>query len=185
MNSPQDLDIPTLRAPLLGERVLLRPFTAADISETYVGWLKDPEVVRYSNQRFRVHTLDTCRSYLASFEGSANYFLAICDRQSGAMLGTLTVYRSVPHSTADIGILIGARQAWGQGIGAEAFCLVVSTLKASGAIRKITAGAMVVNRAMVRILEKAGMYREATRRAQELLDGEPVDVVYHATFNHD
>jgi RimJ/RimL family protein N-acetyltransferase len=185
MSAEQALDIAALKAPLTGERVQVRPFTAVDISEAYLGWLQDQEVVRYSGQRFRVHTLDTCRDYLASFEGSANHFLAICDRQSGAMLGTLTVYRSLPHGTADIGIMVGARQAWGQGIGAEAFRLVLAALKASGAVRKITAGTLAVNRGMVRIMEKAGMHHEATRRAQELLDGEPVDVVYHAMFCHD
>jgi ribosomal-protein-alanine N-acetyltransferase len=185
MSSPQDLDIPALRAPLRGERLQVRPFALEDISETYVGWLNDPEVVRYSGQRFRVHTPGSCRAYLASFEGSANHFLAICDRQTAVMLGTLTVYRSVPHGTADIGIMVGARQAWGQGIGCEAFCLVIAALKASGVIRKITAGTLAANRGMVRIMEKAGMQREATRRAQELLDGVPVDLVYHATFCHD
>ncbi len=185
MSAQQDLDIPALRAPLHGKRVLLRPFTAADISETYIGWLKEPEVVRYSSQRFRVHTSDTCRAYLVSFVGSDNHFLAIIDRQSGVMVGTLTVYRSLPHGTADIGIMVGARQAWGQGIGGEAFCLVVAALKASGNIRKITAGTLAANRGMVRIMEKNGMQHEATRHAQELLDGEPVDVVYYATFCHD
>jgi ribosomal-protein-alanine N-acetyltransferase len=182
MSGAQDLDIPALRAPLIGDRVLVRQFTACDISEAYLGWLQDPEVVRYSGQRFRVHTLDTCRAYLASFEASANHLLAICDRQSGSMLGTLTVYRSLPHGTADIGIMIGARSFWGQGLGAEAFCLVLSTLRASRVVRKVTAGTLEVNRGMVRIMEKAGLHHEATRRAQELLDGKPVDVVYHAAF---
>ena len=185
MSTTQGLGIPALREPLSGDRIVVRPFTAGDISETYLGWLQDPEVVRYSGQRFRVHTLDTCRAYWASFEGSANHFLAICDRQSGTMLGTLTVYRSLHHGTADIGIMVGVRRAWGHGVGAEAFCLVVSTLKASGVVRKVTAGTLAVNRAMVRIMEKAGLHLEATRRAQELLDGEPVDVVYHATFCHE
>jgi ribosomal-protein-alanine N-acetyltransferase len=170
---------------LAGDRVLVKPFTAGDISDAYLGWLQDPEVVRYSSQRFRAHTLDTCRSYRASFDGSANHFLTIADKQSGSMLGTLTVYRDLGHGTADIGIMVGARQAWRQGIGAEAFGLVLSTLKASGGVRKITAGTLAVNRGMVRIMEKAGMQHEATRRAQELLDGEPVDVVYYATFCHD
>lgn len=185
MSTAQALDIPALRAPLAGDRVLVRPFMAEDISEAYLGWLRDPEVVRFSSQRFRVHTLETCQAYLASFKCSANHFLAICDRQSGAILGTLTVYRSVPYGTADIGIMVGERQVWGQGVGSEAFCLVLSALKESGVIRKITAGTLAVNRGMVRIMEKAGMQHEATRRAQELLDGQPVDVVYHANFCHD
>jgi len=185
MSIGQALDIQALRDPLAGERVLVRPFTYGDISEAYLGWLRDPEVVRFSSQRFRVHTLETCQAYQASFKDSANHFLAICDRTSGAILGTLTVYRSVPHGTADIGIMVGERKVWGQGIGAEAFCLVLSALKASGAIRKITAGTLAINRGMVRIMEKAGMRHEATRQAQELLEEVPVDVVYYATFSHD
>jgi [ribosomal protein S5]-alanine N-acetyltransferase len=181
----QGLDISALSAPLLGDQVMVRPFTAEDISETYLGWLQDSEVVRYSGQRFRAHTLESCQAYLASFTDSSNHFLAICDQKSGAMLGTLTVYCSVPHGTADIGIMIGERKVWGKGIGAEAFCLVLSALKASGAIRKVTAGTLAVNQGMVRIMEKAGMRHEATRQAQELLDGAPVDVVYYATFCHD
>lgn len=185
MTTGQALDLLALRGCLAGARVLLRPFTAGDISGTYLAWLRDPAVVRFSNQRFRVHTLESCQAYLASFTDSSNHFLAICDLKTGTMLGTLTVYCSVPHGTADIGIMIGERNVWGKGIGAEAFRLVLSALKASGAIRKVTAGTLAVNQGMVRIMEKAGMRHEATRRAQELLDGAPVDVVYYATFFHD
>jgi ribosomal-protein-alanine N-acetyltransferase len=174
-----------LGRPLAGHQVLIRPFELDDITEAYLGWLRDPEVVRYSNQRFHLHTIDSCRAYLATFKDSGNYFLAICDRGSGVMLGTLTVHRNAHHGTADIGIMIGARQVWGRGVGTDAFCLVLSTLKTCGLIRKVTAGTLSVNRGMVQIMEKAGMYIEATRRAQELLDGEPVDVVYYATFCYD
>lgn len=178
-------DIPALRGPLASGRVSVRPFTVEDISASYLGWLQDPEVVRYSNQRFRTHTAESCQAYLASFIGSANHFLAICDRETGAMLGTTTVYRSLPHGTADIGIMVGERRVWGQGIGADAFGVVLSALQASGVIRKVTAGTLSVNRGMVRIMEKAGMQHEATRHAQELVDGAPVDVVYYAKFCHD
>jgi len=185
MSTGQAHDIQALRGPLAGDRVLVRPFTGVDISEAYLGWLRDPEVVRFSSQRLRVHTPESCQAYLASFMDGTNHFLAICDRTSGTTLGTLTVYRCVPHGTADIGIMIGERKVWGRGIGAEAFCLVLSALKDSGAIRKITAGTLAVNQGMVRIMEKGGMRHEATRQAQELLDGAPVDVLYYALFCHD
>lgn len=185
MSNDQALGLLSLRGHLLGARVSVRPFSPADISGTYLAWLHDSAVVRFSSQRFRNHTLETCQAYLASFTHSTNHFLAICDQKSGAMLGTMTVYRSMPHGTADIGIMIGERQVWGQGIGAEAFCLVLSALKASGVIRKVTAGTLAANQGMVRIMEKSGMLHEATRQAQELLDGVPIDVVYYATFFHD
>jgi len=185
MSNDLTLDLLALRGNLVGARVLLRPFSAGDITGTYLAWLRDPVIVRFSSQRFRTHTLESCQAYLASFMDSTNHFLAICDQKSGAMLGTLTVYHSVPHGTADIGIMIGERKVWGKGIGAEAFCLVLSALKASGAIRNGTAGTLAANQGMVRIMEKAGMRPEATLQAQELLDGTPVDVVYYATFCHD
>jgi len=185
MSNDQAMDLLALRDHLAGDRVYVRPFSAADISGTYLAWLRDPAVVRFSSQRFRIHTLESCQAYLASFTDSTNHFLAICDQKSGAMLGTMTVYRTVPHGTADIGIMVGERLVWGQGIGAEAFSLVLSALKASGEIRKVTAGTLAANKGMVRLMEKAGMQHEATRWAQELLDGAPVDVVYYATFCHD
>lgn len=185
MSTCQALDIQALRSPLTGVQVQVRPFTNEDISEAYVSWLRDPDVVRFSSQRFQNHTLETCQSYLASFKNSSNHFLAICDRISGSMLGTLTVYRNLNHGTADIGIMVGERQIWGKGIGAEAFCLVISALKTSGAIRKITAGTLAVNYGMVRIMEKAGMRHEATRHAQELINEQPVDMVYYAFFCYD
>ncbi|MCC6247256.1 MAG: hypothetical protein IT499_05810, partial [Rubrivivax sp.] len=47
----QPLPATPLPSLLRGRRVRLRPFTAADITDAYIGWLNDPEVVRYSNQR--------------------------------------------------------------------------------------------------------------------------------------
>ena len=98
------------------------------------------------------------------------------------MLGTLTVYANLHHQTADIGILIGATQHWGQGLGQEAFELAMRALASTGQIRKITAGTMACNVGMVKIMERSGMHLEATRKAQELLDGQPMDVLYFAQF---
>ncbi len=170
--------------PLAGPRVLVRAFVADDIQPAYVGWLNDPEVVRYSNQRFRQHTAETCHQYFASFAGSNNHFLAIVDRGTGQMIGTLTVYRNMQHQTADIGIMVGAPSSWGKGFGLEAFSLVLQWLRTQDGVRKVTAGTLACNVGMVRIMERAGMPWEATRHGQELVDGQAVDVVHHACFTH-
>jgi len=174
--------------PLLqGPRVRLRPFTAADITEAYIGWLNHPEVVRYSNQRFVQHTRESCERYLASFAGSANLFVSLrvaLPEQEGSELavGTLTAYRSLPHGTADIGILLGERAWWGKGIGLEAWRLLSDWLLGTPGLRKLTAGTLACNRSMLAVAERSGMQREAVRRAQELVDGVPTDIVYFARF---
>jgi RimJ/RimL family protein N-acetyltransferase len=173
-----------LALPLDGAKVRLRDFQGCDITPAYLGWLNNPEVVRYSNQRFREHTIETSKRYLATFSGSANHFLAICDRDGGEVVGTLTVYRDLNHYTADIGILIGAPSTWGRGLGLDAFRTVTLALERTGQVRKLTAGTLAVNEGMVRIMKRAGFELEATRRGQELLEGQPVDVVYYARFCH-
>lgn len=185
MTAGSSREIHALSKLLTGDRVLVRPFTKNDISDVYLDWLLDPEVVRFSNQRFKAHSLESCQDYLFSFSDTANHFLAICDLKTNIILGTITVYQSELHGTADIGIMIGDRKVWGLGFGTEAFCLVLSALQDSGQVRKVTAGTLAINSAMKRICEKSGMCHEATRVAQELVNGKPVDVIYYAKFFHD
>ncbi|MFN7724260.1 MAG: GNAT family N-acetyltransferase [Rubrivivax sp.] len=167
---------------LTGRLVQLRPFSAADITPAYIGWLNDPETVRFSNQRFVQHTRESCERYYASFAGGANHFLSIRLRADHSAVGTLTAYRSLPHGTVDIGILVGDRRVWGQGIGLDAFKTLADWWSAQPGVRKVTAGTLKLNTGMVRVAERAGLHLEAVRRGQELVDGQAVDMLYFARF---
>lgn len=173
----QDRNSENLR--LTGQLVTLRLFTEADITQSYIDWLRDPELMKYSNQRFRSHSAASCRDYLASFNGSNNLFMAIIyDEQ---LVGTMTAYVSTVHQTADIGLLIGA-QCQGKGLGKDAWPTLMEHLLRSG-IRKVTGGTLRCNQAMVRIMESAGMQPDGVRKAQELVNGKPEDILYFARFN--
>ena len=173
----------SLPSIIKGVRLQLVPFAIKHIQENYVSWLNNDEIVRYSNQRFRQHTPQSCRQYLDSFEETSNRFLAIEDITSGELIGTLTMYINLQHETADIGILIGSSGHWGKGYGQEAFGLAVDALLSLAKLRKITAGTMASNLGMIKVLQKCGMGLEATRKGQELLDGKPVDILYFAKFS--
>jgi ribosomal-protein-alanine N-acetyltransferase len=170
---------------LKGYRVCLRPFEFADLTPAYVGWLNDPEVVRYSNQRFREHDMKSCAAYLAAFEGTGNLFLAIVGVAEDRVIGTMTVYRSYHHSTADVGIMVGDRSTWGRGYGLEAWMLLIDWLLVVGGARKVTCGTLACNRSMRNVAEHSGMVLDGIRRAQEIVDGVPQDVVYYARFRSD
>ncbi|MDJ0978401.1 MAG: GNAT family N-acetyltransferase [Erythrobacter sp.] len=167
---------------LAGGKVTLRRFEREDITEAYIAWLNDPEVTRYSNQRFRTHTRASCEAYLASFAGSHNLFLSVRDAASGVAIGTMTAYANPHHGTCDVGIMIGAREVWGGGYGSEAWNLLTDWLVSDGDVRKLTAGCLAVNAAMIRLMERSGMTCEAVRVGQELLDGAPCDIVHYARF---
>lgn len=164
------------------ERLMLQPFQASFITENYVGWLSDPEVVQFSEQRHTKHTKASCQAYLESFDGTSNYFFAIFTRSDQEHIGNINAYVDEQNQVADVGIMIGERSAWGKGYGAEAWRALCEFLFAQG-IRKITAGTMAANKGMLKIMEKTGMQEDGRRKAQFLLDGEPVDLVYAALFN--
>ena len=63
--------------PITLDRISLRLFEEADIRDNYISWLNDPEVVKFSNQRFMSHNRKTCEAYFNSIDGSDDLFLAI------------------------------------------------------------------------------------------------------------
>lgn len=167
---------------LRGRLLELRPFTEADITPAYLGWLNDPVVTRYSNQRFRKHDADSALAYLRGFDGGPNLFFSAHRIDDGQAVGTLTAYIAPPHGTADVGIMIGERSAWGRGLGQDAWDTLLQWLLQERGLRKVTAGALACNLGMLRLMERSGMQLEGARRAQEIVEGEAVDVLYYARF---
>jgi len=166
-----------------GAKVVLRSFTEADLTETYLGWLNDPEVVRFSNQRFTTHGRESCRRYLQTFEDTENLFLLIQCQVSGRPVGTMTNYCSHPHGTVDMGILIGEKTFWGKGCGQDAWDTLSAWWLRRAGVRKLTAGTVACNHGMIKLMERSGMVLEAVRKAQEVVEEDPYDVLYYAKFN--
>ena len=93
------------KAPILQTtRLKLIPFSEQHLTTRYVGWLNDPEVVRYSELRHHTHTTQSCREYLRAFRESPHYFWAIETRS--AELGHSQYQAHVDVRTvADVGSL--------------------------------------------------------------------------------
>ncbi len=168
---------------LRGDKVILRSFVTSDINDSYVSWLNDKDVVRFSNQRFLVHNRDTCLRYLNSFEDSKNLFMSVRLLSNDSMIGTLTAYVSSHHGTVDVGIMIGDKSTWGLGFGQDAWNTLTNWLLKQDNIRKLTAGTLACNTGMIKLMERSGMMLEAERKAQEIIDSCPVDVLYYSKFS--
>jgi RimJ/RimL family protein N-acetyltransferase len=168
--------------PLIGNDVELSLFCESDIIEPYIGWLNDSTVVKYSNQRFRVHTVDSSLQYFQSMKQADAIFIGIKDRQTKALIGTMTAYFNRPHQTADMGIMLGNKDSWGKGIGQQAWGLLLNFLLTQAVVRKVTGGALSCNHGMVSIMKKTGMVPDGIRLSQELVEGQLQDIVHFAAF---
>ena len=164
-------------------RLRIEPFGEAWLSERYVAWLNDPDVVRYSENRHRRHTIESCREYLASFIGTPHYYWAIVTRSPGPChIGNITAYLTPEHGIADIGIMVGEKSSWGAGYGGEAWMAVCDYLLREVGVRKLTAGTLSVNRGMLSIMNRVGMQSDGVRVAHYLIGGDAVDMVHAALF---
>lgn len=171
-----------VNAGITGALVELRPFDERLITETYLGWLNDKSLMRYSRQRFLHHTWESSRAYLKSFEGSPNKFWSIHRQADDLQIGTLTASLDVVDQVGDIGILIGHAEARGKGFGREAWGLAMDHLFRAENLRKITGGTSALNVPMVRIFLSWQMTLEGIRREQELVDEYPADVLLFGTL---
>jgi RimJ/RimL family protein N-acetyltransferase len=157
----------------------LLPFREDMVSDRYVGWLNDADVVRYSEQRHRAHTRETCLAYVRSIDGVNSHLWAI--HEGPAHIGNISAHRDCCNGTADVGILLGARQRHGAGLGSEAWRAVCDWLLATG-VRKVTAGAMAANQPMLRVFAKTGMVDEARLKSHFVFGDRLVDAVLVARF---
>lgn len=157
-------------------RLTLRPLTKATARQ--IEWLRNPDVVRYSERRHREHTLSSQLRYISSFVGRSRIW-GIHLVESGNHIGNLTATHDEPNNVSDVGIMIGETAYWGKGYGAEAWKAACSWLldKEAGDVRKLEAGAMRDNLAMLKIICGSGFAEEGERKNHYLLDGGMVSAV--------
>ncbi len=164
-------------------RLLITAFSERYLSPRYVGWLNNPDVTRFSEQRHRTHTMESCRDYLESFANTPNYFWALLETGHDFLhIGNVNAYVDPINETADVGILIGETSAWGKGYAVEAFEAVINYFIEEQRLRKVTAGTLLANTQMLKVMEKAGMIEDGIRKRQYLWNGTETDAIHMAVF---
>ena len=163
----------------LTQGIRIVEFNINHITKNYVDWLNDKEVVKFSEQRHKLHSLETCLDYYNSQKLTDNLFLAIefVQKNSVEHLGNIIVYIDKYNQTADVSIMIGNKQFWGKGYGFIAWDGILTYLKDSPQIRLITAGTMELNIPMLSLMRRSGMKIDAVIKNRFLFDSQCVGLV--------
>jgi [ribosomal protein S5]-alanine N-acetyltransferase len=151
-------------APILTERLMLRTLTKSDVTEQYLHWLLDTEITRYLEVRFSPEqTLETLEQFVISANDSSDtLLLGIFTRDESRHIGNVKIGPVCGnHNRADVGFLIGERDAWGKGFASEAIVAASQYAISRLRVAKLTAGCYASNRGSARALEKAGFTQEA------------------------
>lgn len=167
METPLNLDA-TANPRIEGERIYLRRLTAGDVSDAYLGWMNAPEINRYLESRFQQHSRESLLAFVASMANDPkNLFTGIFLRAGDRHIGNIKLGPIHPHHRhAEIGLIVGARDCWGQGYATEAIAILTDFAFAQVGVHKIIAGAYADNEGSARAFEKAGYVREGLMKDQ-------------------
>lgn len=162
--------------------VSLAPLGPEHVTDTYVGWLNDPAVIRFTEIRSG-ETLESVRTYVAATNKAPNtgIWRILVDGDSHVGNIRLSNIRWV-HRRAEVAMLIGSRAHWGRGIGATAIGLLSAHAFEKLTLHKLTAGILEPNVRSRRAFEKAGFNCEAVLRRHALTDGAYCDVLLMTRF---
>lgn len=157
------------------ERLRIRPLSPdttwiRDIAR----WLNDPDIVRFSEQRYQTHTVESQVIYINSFVGADQYLgIWYC----GCLIGTMSTHVDEHNNVANVGIMIGDVKYWNRGFGFEAWVGVCNQLLHVEKIRKIEAGFMSCNVGMRNVCAKYGMIQAGILKDHFLYHKVPMDLI--------
>ena len=160
--------------------IALEDFKIEDINQDYLSWLNDKEHMRFSRQSLFEHSKVSVVKYINDLANTNNIFLSI--KKNTTLIGTVTIYIDSDYQVCSPGILIGKGFAK-FGYGGLVWRYVVENISKDLRMRKVSAGTMINNYAMIKLFEKSGMEFEATLDKAALFGGAPIDLVLYRYFN--
>ncbi|MCW9003088.1 MAG: GNAT family N-acetyltransferase [Rhodospirillales bacterium] len=159
---------------LKGKNVGLRPLAMADATDDYLSWLSDPEVLNYSGRRGSTSTREQMESYIAGIAERGDVVMAVCEIATSRHIGNVTLNTIQPkHGSAELSIMIGARDVWGKGYGKEAIALLTRHGFEALGLHRIWAESP--NPAFNAAVKALGWAHEGTKREAFRMDGDYVD----------
>lgn len=164
---------------VVGKRILIRLLSPEDVSQDYIDWMKDDEVVRFLESRWNVYTLEELREYVRITNESQNDFLfGILLKDTGKHIGNIKVGGiNRIHRFGDIGLLIGDKSMWGKGCGKEAIELATTYAFMELGLNKLVAGIYANNIGSHKAFLKAGYREVGVLKNHRFCKGQYVDEI--------
>lgn len=127
---------------IIGDRIYLKLLSVDDVTEDYLRWMQDPDILQYLESRWRPFTLEDLKSYVRAVnDGLNNFMFGIYLKADDRYIGNIKIgCVNQMHRYADVGLIIGDKSAWGKGFGMDAISLVTDYAFRELNLHKLIAG---------------------------------------------
>ena len=166
------------RPVIRGERVYLRAAERSDIP-TFVSWFNDGETLAYLSMRAPMSEAaeEGWFDRMLAGQGKEGYFFVICRLGDGRPIGSLGLFAlDETNGSAGVGIALGEKQLWGQGLGTDALRALLDFGFGELRLERIWLDVYDFNDRGRRSYEKCGFVLEGTKRRAMYRQGEFHDV---------
>lgn len=166
--------VPILR----GERVFLRPGERSDIAN-FVRWLSDGVTTSFLSMRapMSVAMEEKWFDDMLTHQGKDAYHFVICLLEDDRPIGTMALFGiDYVDGNAGIGISIGEKALWGQGLGTDAMFAIMDFGFGMLRLERLWLEVYDFNRRARRSYDKCGFVLEGVERHAVFKQGRYIDV---------
>ena len=155
-----------------GEKVILRPIRSDDVDRWMI-WMNDRQITRnLCNRGIYGYTREQEEEFFRAAQEMQDQVIFSIDTIDGIHVGTVGLHRiNREWSNAELGILIGDKNRWGQGLCTDALRLMVAFAFGSMNLHRVFLYVNSENVGGIRCYEKAGFSREGVLREHRYHDG--------------
>ena len=158
--------------------IFLKILTPNDVAESYVDWLNDYEVTKFTEQRYFKHTLESTMNFVSQKFDSKNDLLfgIFCDEKhiGNIKLGSIKFV----HMSAKVSYFIGEKRFWGKGIASKCVRTIVKLAISDLGLKKINAGYYENNISSEKVLKKCGFVVEGIKVSDVIFENKRINSVF-------
>jgi diamine N-acetyltransferase len=163
------------RKSLVGERVLLRPFSRRDLPHVQ-RWSTDAELRKLIGEVAPMSEVEVEKFYEELRADKDRVWFVIVLKRNGRVIGEAGLLRMFrPWRNTDMTIIIGEKDAWGKGYGTEAGHLLLNYAFNRLGFHRISIGVVGFNKRALRFWESLGFQKEGVERDEYFYDNEYSD----------
>jgi diamine N-acetyltransferase len=160
---------------LIGERVVLRPFSKDDLS--YIQkWSNDAELRRLIGEVAPMSRADTEKWFREFVADKDQVWFAIVLKKSDRVIGEAGLLRMFrPWRSTDMTIIFGEKDEWGKGYGTEVGHLLLHYAFRQLGFHRISIGVVGFNKRALKFWEGLGFKKEGVERDAHFYDNKYSD----------
>jgi ribosomal-protein-alanine N-acetyltransferase len=160
-------------------KIILKKISSKNISLDYIKWMNDPEVVQFTEQKYKKHTRKNIGLFLKKIKKD-NFSEIYGIFYVKILIGTIKIGNiNNLHKTAEISYIIGNKKFWNKGIATIVVKKICDYIFKNLKLKKILAGTYGVAKSSQRILIKNGFKLEAVLKKQIFFKNKRIDLHFY------